>query len=188
MTVNNLPNASSLQTTDIVPLSQLNSSTPALNGMTLAQLITFLASSFLNLVGITNGSNASAGNVGEEVQSLVAVGSAVSLTTATPANVANISLTAGDWDVEAQASFTASSATQTAAEAGISATSATLPTDGSEVYTGLQTTTTTDKNTVTMARKRVNITVTTAIYLVAQATFSAGSIGAFGAITARRVR
>jgi hypothetical protein len=50
--------------------------------------------------------NASAGNVGEYVSTTVLVGSAVSMTTATPVTIATISLTSGDWDVSIQAAFT----------------------------------------------------------------------------------
>ena len=132
--------------------------------------------------------NAPSGGQGEFVQTLVATGSAVSLTTATPANICNVSLTAGDWDVEGNINFNDTSATLTATEAGISATSATLPTDGSEVYCGVQLTTTTAKNGITLPRKRISIASTTTVYLVGQQTFSAGTAAAFGQISARRVR
>lgn len=140
------------------------------------------------IIGVSTNSNATAGNVGEYVSSLVAVGSAVSLTTATPANVTSISLTAGDWDVEANSNYTETTATASARSAGISSTSATLPTDGSEAYCGVQSTLTSEINTIALSRKRFSLSGTTTIYLVAQATFSAGTVASFGTLTARRIR
>jgi len=138
--------------------------------------------------GTSTNDSAAAGNVGEEIQSLVALGSAVGLTNVTPANITSISLTAGDWDVEGSVNFTMAAATFTQTEAGISSTSATLPSDGSEVYSGLQGTTLTLKDSITLPRKRVSLASTTTVYLVAQAAFSAGTVSGYGAITARRVR
>ncbi len=142
----------------------------------------------LSIGGTASNNNAAAGYVGETVQSLVAVGSAVSLTTATATNVTSISLTAGDWDVSGNCNFTNGSTTLTASVCGISSTSATLPTDGSEAYSGLQTTTTSTINSITMPRKRISIASTTTVYLVGKTTFSAGTSAEFGGITARRVR
>lgn len=144
------------------------------------------------IVGYQDGSSASAGNVGEVISSAVAVGSAVALTTATPANVTSISLTPGDWDVTGNVNLTAASAT-TAAGAlqagGISITSATLPTDGSEVQElSVALTTTSFKTSIPVSRKVINVNAVTTVYLVAEATFTAGTIGAYGVLTARRVR
>lgn len=141
-----------------------------------------------SLTGVTDNSSAAAGIVGEHVWSPKVSGSAVSLTTATSEDVTFIDLTAGDWDVEGNVNFAGISATVTAKKAGISATSATVPTDGTEVFSGLQTTTLTTTDGVTLPRKRISLAGPTRIYLVAQATFSAGTVSAFGSISARRVR
>jgi hypothetical protein len=140
------------------------------------------------ILGVTDASNATAGNDGEFVSSLIASGSAVSLTTATAANITSISLTAGDWDVEGNIDFSASTATVTGTSGGISTTTATVPTDGSEVYSGVQVTLLSENDAVTLPRKRISISGTTTVYLVGKSTFSAGSVSAFGSITARRVR
>ena len=144
------------------------------------------------IVGFSDGSLAAAGQVGEVIQSLVAVGSPVSLTTATPANVTSVALTAGDWDVEGNVNFTAASATTAAGAlwvAGINSTSATLPTDGSEVQEqAVALTTTTFKSGIGTPPKPIRIAAATTIYLVAEATFTAGTVGAYGVLTARRVR
>jgi hypothetical protein len=129
-----------------------------------------------------------AGAIGEYVSSLIASGSAVSLTNATAANVTSISLTAGDWDVRGNVNFTETTSTVTARSAGISTTSATLPTDGSEGYCGVQSTVTSETNTITLPAKRISLSTTTTVYLVGQATFSAGTCAGFGTLTARRTR
>lgn len=141
-----------------------------------------------NLVGTTTNDSATAGNVGEILSSAVAIGSPVALTTATGANVTSLSLTAGDWDVSGNINFSASSATVTGTSGGITTTSATVPVDGTEVYSGVQVTLLSETDSVTIPRKRISIASTTTVYLVGKSTFSAGSVGAFGSITARRVR
>jgi len=138
--------------------------------------------------GVTTNSNASSGKVGEYVSSLIAVGSATSFTTATAKNVTSISLTAGDWDVYGNVTFTEGSATVTARTAGISSTSATLPTDGSEIEMGTLTTVVSEKVTLSIPTKRVSIASTTTIYLVGSTTFSAGTSSGYGFIGARRAR
>lgn len=149
-----------------------------------------IASNFgkLRIQGSTTNDTATAGDLGEIVESKVASGSAVSLTTATAANVTSITLTAGDWDVSGNVNFAAASATSSAASAGISTTTATLPTDGTEAYNGEIITTASSNSTITLPRKRISLSGTTTIYLVGSKTFSAGTVGAFGAINARRVR
>jgi hypothetical protein len=49
--------------------------------------------------GTATNDDAAAGKLGEIISSNIVVGSAVSLTTNTPANITSLSLTAGDWDV-----------------------------------------------------------------------------------------
>lgn len=140
------------------------------------------------VIGTATNDNGAAGAVGEYFSSLVAVGSAVSLTTATSANVTSISLTAGDWDVSGNCNFNDSAATVTSTIGGLSSTSATLPTDGSEVYSGVQLVTATAKDSVTLQAKRFSLSGATTVYVVCQQTFSIGTAAAFGSLSARRVR
>ena len=140
------------------------------------------------LAGTTSNDNAPSGTYGEFVSSYVAVGSPVALTTATEANVTSISLTAGDWDVEGNVNIAGATATYTQGQAAISTTTATLSTDGSEVYSGAGFTLLSVTDGITLPRKRISIAATTTVYLVAKATFSAGTMGSYGGITARRVR
>lgn len=138
--------------------------------------------------GTNTNDNVAAGYAGEYSSSLVASGSAVSLTTNTAANVTNLSLTAGDWEVEGMVSYTLTGATTTAYSAGTTSTSATVPTDGSEGYSAVVTTALTDTETITLGRKRFSLSGTTTVYLVGKCTFTLGTVAAFGNLTARRIR
>lgn len=142
--------------------------------------------------GETSNGSATAGNVGEYISSDVVIGSAVSLTTATAANVTSISLTAGDWDVSAMIGFNGGATTTVTVLSGsLSATSATLDTsDGrlfSQGYSGF---TLFNNAFVRMAcgPARFSLSSTTTIYLVAQGTFAVSTCGAFGILRARRKR
>jgi hypothetical protein len=139
-------------------------------------------------LGTATNDNAPAGAVGEYTSSLVASGSAVSLSNNTGANITSISLTAGDWDVGGSVNFTETTSTVTGRSAGVTSTTATVPTDGSEAFCGVQSTVTSETNSITLSRKRFSLSATTTIYLVAKASFSAGTCAGFGQITARRAR
>jgi len=148
----------------------------------------------LVLTGVIDGSNASAGTVGEYVSSTVAGGSAVSLTTATIANITNISLTAGDWDVSGSIGLILGSTTSINYVAGGSTTtSAGNPSLGAVFQFGYPT-----GGTVigvsgvgpiyTVPTARFSLSSTTTIYLTVQAQFSTSTCTAYGVIRARRVR
>jgi hypothetical protein len=140
------------------------------------------------IVGVITNSNAQTGSVGEYVSSLVAIGSPVSLSNGIAANITSISLTAGDWDVTGTVSFTETTSTVTARSAGITSTTGVVPVDGSEGYCGVQSTVTSETNSITIARTRFSLSGTTTIFLVGKASFSAGTCGGFGNLSARRVR
>ena len=139
--------------------------------------------------GVTDGSNAAAGKVGEYVSASRVVGSATALTTATPKTVTSISLTAGDWDVTAIGAITGAS-TGTEFDVAISAN------DNSMTGTVLgdsraQTPTVSLAGadaTLMIPQFRVNISTTTTYYLIVQETFTLGSPAAYGRISARRRR
>jgi hypothetical protein len=143
-----------------------------------------------DLLGTTTNDNAAAGVVGEYVESVVLIDSAISLTTGANANVTSISLSAGDWDVSGVIGIIpAATTSMTFLLGGISSTSATMPPDargrfldrrpayvpGGQMMFPLPTT-------------RFSLSSTTSIYLVAQEHFTVSTCGAFGAISARRVR
>jgi len=125
--------------------------------------------------GVTDGSDAAAGQIGEY---MTATGGPVALTSGFVANVASLALTAGDWDVSGNVQFSAGAGAHTFFGAGITAvdtlTAATFPT------TALT-------QAISPAMRRVNVTTTTTTWLVADAGF-AGTVTVTGTIRARRAR
>lgn len=147
--------------------------------------------------GSATNDSAAAGYIGELLTTTVASGSAVSLTTATSANIATLSLTAGDWDCSAQVTHNAAATTSvTLLQIGISATTATLPTQagGSGIGTdplaiwrqaaavpgGALTT--------NVGPVRVSLSGTTSVFLVANDTFTVSTMTGYGTIRCRRMR
>lgn len=140
------------------------------------------------IVGTTTNNDAAAGKVGEYVSSSVAI-NAVSLSTATAANVTSISLTAGDWDVRGNIVYSPSGTTSiTLMNGGISSTSATLP--ATNLYVGWAGSATVPPGLLgfEQAQQRFSLSGTTTIYLVTSATFTVSTLTAGGTLTARRVR
>jgi hypothetical protein len=140
------------------------------------------------IIGTTNADNATAGDVGQEISSVVASASAVSLTANTPANVTSISLTAGDWDVFGNITTIVNLGTGNTF-VWCSLTSATLP-DASlyniaSVIGGTTALGTVGLNTPFL---RVNVSTTTTVYLSVQCGFPSGTASACGGIYARRRR
>lgn len=138
--------------------------------------------------GTTTNDSAAAGVVGEYKSSVVATGAAVSLTTATVADVTSLALTPGDWDVEGVVDFNLTGATTTDWTAGLSATSATLGSQDQYASQPLVLTLHTDTYGMVTPKARISIAANTTIYMNAKATFSAGTVAAFGTLRARRVR
>jgi hypothetical protein len=142
--------------------------------------------------GVTDGSNAPAGNIGEQLQA--SQPNAVSLTTNVTANIATLPLTAGDWAVSGVIVFAPASAAPSALSAAVALASATLPT-AAQIAAGQGNMTQYHLAFVNGAVQmmqtgvvRVNINAPASVYLAAQATFSGGTVTATGYIAARRVR
>lgn len=146
-----------------------------------------------NIVGTTTNDSAAAGSVGEYVSSVIAQGSAVSLSTDTAANITSITLTAGDWDVWGKGQFSPNPGVTTVAYilCSISSTSAVLNESGDRVaayspggadipYIGYI--------TVSPGPVRISVASTTTYYLVGQSGFGTSTMSAWGALLARRVR
>lgn len=130
--------------------------------------------------GVSTNSNASAGYVGELISSVISSGSAISITTATPANITSISLTAGDWDVWGNTFAVATSFT--GKSSWISTTSAVLPDQSlrnnwNDAGNGGG----------SVPAFRFSLSATTTIYLSIQCSFT-GTGTAMGGIYARRRR
>lgn len=144
-----------------------------------------------NLVGTTTNNNAAAGSVGEVISSTIVSGSAVSLTTATPANITSISLTAGDWDVWFEAYFkVAATTTVTLLLGSISTTTATInqvsSAFGTLYYPG--SVLGAAESSVPVGPMRQSLAGTTTIYAVGYAAFGVSTCDGYGILRARRVR
>lgn len=133
--------------------------------------------------GVTDASSASAGVVGE-LLTITTTGTANA--TSTAVNTAQLTLTAGDWDVDGVVRFNSSSAPYTAFVAGFNTTSATQPSFPDAVQTWIPATTNTQQMVV--PTKRINITSSVAIYLTGLAIFASGTSTVDGYIRARRIR
>jgi hypothetical protein len=142
--------------------------------------------------GEPSNGTATAGNIGEEIVSNILSASAVSLVSGTPANVATITLTAGDWDIEAQPCFGGGATTQVGGlRASISTTTATenaaSPNFCGGSYGSITAFSTFDVG-LSIGRIRVSLTGSQQYWLVVNATFSVSTCKAYGKIRARRVR
>ena len=147
-----------------------------------------LTSAGSSLLGTNTNNNASAGYVGEYVESVVLSGAAVSLSNATVANMTSVSLTAGDWDVYENLTYNISVGA-TIVGGGISTTSATLP-DASvqSAYTNNAAATLGQGTGITLPMRRISIASTTTVYATAYAYFAAGTVSVYGKLSARRAR
>jgi hypothetical protein len=136
------------------------------------------------VAGVTDGSNAAAGMVGEY---LFANGSSTAIVTGVTftVNGSQINLTAGDWEVWGWIYF---NLTQGASglNAAISTVAATLP--GSNSVAHNFTTASIASTALVVPRIRLSITATTPVYLVGQIGGSGGSPTAQGNTYARRIR
>jgi hypothetical protein len=160
-----------------------------LSGGTLSGALT--PSQTAGLIGTTTNNNANAGSVGEYVVSNITT--ATSIATATPTNLTTISLTAGDWDISGGISFLGSaSCIMTDSYACVSTVSTdTGLSDLSNPWSRTQgQSITAAYHTETPAVKRLSITATTTVYLVAYTVFtgSGASVTARGILAARRRR
>lgn len=146
----------------------------------------------MSLIGVTNGLGAAPGDVGEVISG--GQSTAQTLTTATALNLVTISLTPGDWDITGLIILTPSGAAPSSITAAINTTSATLPTvanlcAGTGSMTQLRASwTNAQAQTFQTGRCRVLVSAATPVYLIAQCTFSGGSVTAQGYIYARRMR
>jgi len=151
--------------------------------------ITFNSTS--GIIGTTTNDNAASGSVGQFISSQVLQASPVSLTTATPANVTSISLTAGDWDVCGNVSFIpGSSVVVTELDGWINSTSATAPDNSLVASTAFAAAgvVISNNNGFCVPQQRFSLSGTTTIYLSVSSVFSVGTLNVCGFISARRIR
>lgn len=133
--------------------------------------------------GRTDGAAAATGVVGEVLSAATAA--AVSVTSGTPLNVLSLSLPAGEYELES-ALLVTNSGNVTALSFGVSSTSAVLPSNWYDLYSITTTLAAGNSSRQGMSR-RLRLSATTTVYLVAQATFTS-TCTAQGYIRAMRVR
>lgn len=130
------------------------------------------------------------GEVGQIIKSVVASGSAVSLTTATPKTVTSIQLPAGIWEVMGVTDFVLSAATTTNFTAGFSQVTDTLgTTQDSSMSSIILATLLSDSQSIAIPVQSITVPIgkVTTVYMIGQCTFSAGTVTAYGTLRARRV-
>ncbi len=140
--------------------------------------------------GTTTNDSASAGFIGEYIESVVSTFG--NCTTSTQfGNITSISLTGGDWDITGQVKFTLNGATANADFIGaVSINSGNTTTDhvsGSNTQDSLPPTAT-NNNGVTISSYRLSLSGATTVYLKGRAGYSAGTPQMLGTIRARRLR
>jgi hypothetical protein len=138
-----------------------------------------------NIKGVIDGSNAAAGQIGEYVSNTA---SSVSVTTGIPLTITTISLTAGDWDIEANLSFGVSSGNPTLSAGWIGVGTGAAPPNTAMGFTQISVNSQINGMTFPLSRLRANITTTTIVNLVALCNFTVGTAIVSGQVTARRVR
>lgn len=132
--------------------------------------------------GVADASNAATGVVGEHLSN---TGTSVTLTTNVNSNLAQLSLTAGDWDITGVAQFVGGNATLI--KLGIHTTTAAFGAFNTFTQVSANFPAGSTSNINGPASYRLSVNATTTVYLVAMSTFSATQT-AQGFLTARRVR
>jgi hypothetical protein len=141
--------------------------------------------------GTNTNNSAAAGDVGELISSTIASPGS-SLSNVTPTNVSSISLTAGDWDVDAVVAFTGGSTTTVGTIQGsISTTSATIDNTPGRTVSFFYNNATVYLNTpafLPIPPTQFSLSATTNVYLVALSGFGTSTTTVYGTIRARRIR
>jgi hypothetical protein len=162
----------------------------ALAGTTTPANVANFKASGVSLLGTNTNDSAAAGWIGESVTASAA-STSVPLTTATPANLTSISLSAGDWDVSGVCAYTTAATTVvTSTKCGLSSTSATFGTLGTYSTDTFASVTpgAIEWKAQPVAVTRISLSAATTIYLVGQSAFTTSTQTGGGAIFARRAR
>jgi hypothetical protein len=136
--------------------------------------------------------SAATGNVGEITSDAVAQGSAIALTTGTPANLVSRTLSAGDWAVHCGGVFLpAATTTVSQLETSISVTSATNNENSGLTFSKVSMPSSVigaNNYTVTVTPLRLSFASPTTVYCVVSATFGTSTMAAWGQMFYRRMR
>lgn len=167
---------------------------PFAAGLTALTVNEYTLNAGVPIKAISGSGTATAGYVGEFKSGQS--GGTVALTTSTAATITSVSLTAGDWLISGTIVYNGQAGTiPTDIIAGFSTTTNTLPSSSSSaVNTNRQDlmiparTMSGSYATNTLGPHHVNLSATTTYYLVGYSNFSAGTMEAYGTITAWRPR
>lgn len=131
--------------------------------------------------GVTDGSSAPTGDIGEV---LSVTGTSTSLTTATVASLCSLTLSPGDWEVNSVATCT-SSAGMTSITTGANTSSTVIQQFPNRLQ--ILTAFATGSQIIPSVRQRFKVSASTVIYFNISAGFSSGTVSAQGYIEARRI-
>jgi len=133
--------------------------------------------------GVTDGSSANGGQIGEVA---TVQGFGVALTSGTSATITSMGLTPGDWDVTGVGLVTPSGGVTISNFASSTSTASSVL--GAFPYAAIMSASTTGQMSAALPTRRVSVSAFTTIYLVTQASFSGGTVNGAGYLYARRVR
>lgn len=135
-----------------------------------------------NIVGVTNGSNAAAGSVGEYMSGTTSI---LSISNATTTSLGSLFLTAGDWDFQCVGNFVLTGGTASDMYVGSSTTSNAFGPIGS--YQAISGTNLLG-SAITSPINRVTITTSTTVYCTARVDGTQTSATFQSFLRARRIR
>ncbi len=141
--------------------------------------------------GVTSGTGAASGIVGETFDFSLARASRIGLTTGTQTNVVTFTVPAGDWEVTYGAGYLPASTTVMAdAASGISSSSATLPSldTNSRSAIALQSSSNGDDIMLSGGSVQINVSTNTTYYLVSYSDFTVSTMQVYGHVHGRRIR
>lgn len=147
-----------------------------------------ITASGLQVIGDLTGTPPPVSYRGQQISSVIASGSAITLSNGTPQNITSINLTAGVWDVSALAMFNgALTGTQLALGIGTTTNSLTGVNFGDNGTATPTMPTASSVQNLSIPQYRVVISSTTTYYLVASAAFTVGTCTTYGRLSAVRV-
>jgi len=142
-------------------------------------------------LGTATNDNATAGNIGEYIQSELPFGSATSMTTGTAKTITSITLTAGDWNVWGLIVLNpAASTVITSFSAAANTTTNTMPIppNGGSYISQVITLPAGNAQAYPIGMQRYCVSTSTTVYLVSSVNFNTSTLTAYGGIYARRIR
>ncbi len=141
-----------------------------------------------NYKGISNNTSPATTCIGQTQRAVILKASATTLTNNTPKTVQSVACQAGIWDVSGVISFTGLT-TGTFQQASLSTVTNTLGTAGDNMVGAAFTSSTAGDISLIVPSYRINVASGSSqtMFLVANCVFSAGTVKAYGRISARRV-